>query len=151
MAATLSRSPHALHAQTTTPIHNATTYEHGGLELHSTSPQPSSYDSAHRLPPTTSAIMDSEDPLTPAPVVAHTPDFASDHLSPRNTIDDDSNMEGAEGTTGSTSLTTNPWLQPAQLVYDGRVSLPSLPSSAYRLCRNPPRLDHPATSVKTQI
>lgn len=94
--------------------------------------------------------MDSEDPLTPAPVVAHTPDFASDHLSPRNTVDDDdSNMEGAEGTTGSTSLITNLWLQPAQLVYDGRVSLSSLPCSAYRLCRNPPRLDHRATSVKT--
>jgi hypothetical protein len=85
--------------------------------------------------------MDSEDRLTPAPVVAHTPNFASDHLSPRNTIDDDddSNMEGAEGTTGGTSLVINPWLQPAQLVYDGRVSLSSLPFSGCRLFRNPQR------------
>jgi hypothetical protein len=96
--------------------------------------------------------MDGEDRLTPAPVLAHTPNSASDHLSPRNTIDDDdSNMEGAEGTTSSTSLVINPWLQPAQLIYDGRVSLSSLPSSSGRPCRNPQRLDSAATSVNTHI
>jgi hypothetical protein len=83
--------------------------------------------------------MNSEDRLTPGPVVAHTSNFASDHLSPNNTNDDDSTMEGADGTTVSTSLVINPWLQPARLVYDGRVSLSSLSSTGCHLRRNPQR------------
>jgi hypothetical protein len=125
MAATLSHSQHALRAQTTTPIHNAPTYDQGDRELHPTTPQPPSHDSTHHLPSITSALMNSEDHLAPGPIGSHSPHLAPGHLSPLNNNDNDSNMEGAEGTAGSTPLVINPWLQPVHRTFDGRVSLAS--------------------------
>jgi hypothetical protein len=69
--------------------------------------------------------MNSERHLTPGPIGSHSPHLASGHLSPLNNHDNDSNMEGAEGTAGNTSLVINPWLQPVHRAFDGRVSLPS--------------------------
>ncbi|KAI4723586.1 hypothetical protein E4T48_00086 [Aureobasidium sp. EXF-10727] len=82
MAATLTQSPHALHAQTTSPIHNVPAYEiHDDLELHTTNPS------------LTSTIMDQ-----------HINTGSHLALPPLSHINDnDSTMEGAEDTAGSIS------------------------------------------------
>lgn len=125
MAATLSHSAHAIHAQTTSPIHDAPAYEHADLQLHPTTPQPLSHDSAHHLQSITSAIMDTEDHLTPGPIIPHSPSVPPGHSSPP--IHDDSNMEGAGGTAADPSLAVNPWLQPVQPIFDGRVRISPSP------------------------
>ncbi|CAD0114007.1 unnamed protein product [Aureobasidium uvarum] len=87
MAATLAQSPHALHAQTTSPVHNAPAYEtHGDLELHTASS------------PLTSSIMDERINTGSRPA-----------LPPLSHINDnDSAMEGAEDTAGRSSPVAQP-------------------------------------------
>lgn len=70
--------------------------------------------------------MDSENHLTPGPILPHSPNFPPDHSSPLIN-DDDSNMEDAEGTATNTPLAVNPWLQPVQPTFNGRVSFSSSP------------------------
>ncbi|KAI4762165.1 hypothetical protein E4T52_05629 [Aureobasidium sp. EXF-3400] len=142
MAATLSHSPHALHAQTTSPIHNApAAYEQANL--HPTTPQSPSYDSAHHLASITSAIMDSEDHLTPGSIVPQSPNFAPGHSSPLIN-NDDSNMEGAGGTASNTPFVVNPWLQPVQQTFDGRNSpLHNTPTTSVNVVDVPNAVDAP--------
>ncbi|KAH0290592.1 hypothetical protein M436DRAFT_80029 [Aureobasidium namibiae CBS 147.97] len=142
MAATLSHSAHAIHAQTASPIHDAPAYENADLQLHPTTPQPLSHDSAHHLQSITSAIMDTEDHLTPEPAIPRSPSFPSGRPSPL--IHDDSNMEGAEGTAVNPPLAVNPWLQPVQPIFDGRNSpLHNTPTTSVNIVDVPNAVDAP--------